>query len=125
MGLSTKVVAALSLAVAAAQAQTIGTLLTFTPGLGACGFTNTSSQYVASVSNATFWGYPGATSDPNNNPICGKIATVTYGAVSVTSEVVDYCPSCNATTIQLSAVGFEEFAPVSQGVVSNVIWEIN
>ena len=61
-----------------------GAVFSFAPGLGACGFTNTSSQYVASVSNATFWGWlyvflplliwitpthhhSGATSDPNKS----------------------------------------------------------
>ena len=30
----------------------------FAPGLGACGYTNTSDQYVASVAAAVFTGYP-------------------------------------------------------------------
>ncbi|TFY79007.1 hypothetical protein EWM64_g5006 [Hericium alpestre] len=51
-------------ALAAAQSHT-GTLFTFDPGLGACGFTNTSTQIVASVSETFFQNFPGATQNPN------------------------------------------------------------
>ena len=43
----------------------------------------------------------------------------------MSAEVVDYCPSCAATEIGLSPIGFEVFAPESQGVVYNVTWVIN
>ncbi|KAH9922577.1 hypothetical protein B0H21DRAFT_826957 [Amylocystis lapponica] len=125
MGLFSNAALALLLAAAVTKAQTVGTLFYFTPGVGACGFTNTSDQYVASVSNATFWAFPGANSDPNDNPICAHNVTVTSGAVSVTAPVVDYCPSCAADWVGLSPVGFEEFAPTGQGVVSNVTWLVN
>lgn len=66
-----------------AQLNGTGNLFYFVPGTGACGFTNTSDQYVASVSADVFNNFPyvptpisirvlflnsvsrGATSDPN------------------------------------------------------------
>lgn len=36
----------------------LGVVFYFTPGLGACGFTNTSSQYVATVSRTFFDSFP-------------------------------------------------------------------
>ena len=35
-----------------------GVVFIFTPGLGACGFVNTTAQTVASVSKPVFNGYP-------------------------------------------------------------------
>jgi len=125
MGLVFKAVIALSVAATAAQAQTVGTLFYFYPSLGACGFLNTSSQLVASVSNATFLNFPGATGNPNDNPICKHDVTVSLGDVSVTAQVVDYCPGCPPDYIGLSPAGFEEFAPLSQNTVDGVEWVID
>lgn len=41
-------------------------------GLGACGQTNAPGDMIAAISEQAFDGYPGATANPNNNPICGK-----------------------------------------------------
>ncbi|KAI0732513.1 hypothetical protein C8Q72DRAFT_793145 [Fomitopsis betulina] len=115
------------LANAQALNSTNGTLFWFTPGLGACGYTNTSDQYVASVAAGVFQGYPspsGATANPNDNPICQHNLTVSYNGTNVTAQIVDYCPDCSDTYVGLSSVGFEEFASTDQGIVSNVTWEI-
>ncbi|EPT02496.1 hypothetical protein FOMPIDRAFT_158308 [Fomitopsis schrenkii] len=104
--------------------STDGTLFWFTPGLGACGYTNTSDQYVASVAAGVFQGYPGATANPNDNPICQHNLTVSYNGTSVTAQIVDYCPNCSDTYVGLSPVGFEDFASTDQGIVNNVTWEI-
>ncbi|KAI0919198.1 hypothetical protein AcW1_003347 [Taiwanofungus camphoratus] len=118
----------LSLVLGVVNAQSIngtGTLFYFNPGVGACGFTNTSDQYVASVSSHTFYNYPGATQNPNTNPICNHNLTVAYNGTNVTAQVVDYCVSCGDSDVGLSPVGFEHFANTSQGVISNVSWIIN
>ncbi|KZT03880.1 uncharacterized protein LAESUDRAFT_761482 [Laetiporus sulphureus 93-53] len=115
---------ALFLGVARAQNGT-GTLFWFTPGVGACGFNNTSDQYVASVSAAVFDGYPGATSNPNDNPICQHNLTVSYNGTNVTAQIVDYCPSCPDTNVGLSPIAFEEFANTTQGIVSGVYWIVD
>ena len=48
----------------------------YATGLGACGITNTDSDYIAAVSHTLFDTYPGYNGvNPNNNPICGRKAT--------------------------------------------------
>ncbi|PCH35672.1 hypothetical protein WOLCODRAFT_156377 [Wolfiporia cocos MD-104 SS10] len=102
-----------------------GILFYFNPGLGACGHNNTADQIVVSVSNSTFNNYPGHTTDPNNNPICQHNVTISYNGTTVTAPVVDYCISCPDPYVGLSPAGFEEYAPIDQGVVYNVTWEVD
>ena len=48
----------------------------YSTGLGACGVTNTDTDYIAAVSHTLFDNYPGYTSgNPNSNPICNKKVT--------------------------------------------------
>jgi len=114
----------LGLACAQVLNSTNGTLFWFTPGLGACGFTNTSDQFVASVAVSVFNGYPGATSNPNDNPICDQNLTVTYNGTSVTAPIVDYCPGCSDSYVGFSSAAFQEFASTDVGIVNDVEWEI-
>lgn len=109
-----------------AQAQTNGTgsLFYFEPGLGACGFTNTSDQFVASVSSTVFNGYPGATSDPNNNPICLHNLTVTYNGTNVSAQIVDYYVSSPDNNVGFSPAAFEAFGQ-PLGDLSPVFWIID
>jgi hypothetical protein len=45
----------------------------YATGLGACGITNTDTDYIAAVSHLMFDTWPGWNgANPNNNPICGK-----------------------------------------------------
>ncbi|TCD67782.1 hypothetical protein EIP91_011968 [Steccherinum ochraceum] len=101
-----------------------GTLFNFVPGLGACGFTNTSSQTVASVSNHTFNTFAGATANPNNNPICKHSLNITHGGTHLAVPIVDFCASCPDENIGLSTPGFVHFAPTSAGIVTGVSWSI-
>lgn len=103
-----------------------GDVFFFTPGLGACGYTNTSDQAVASVSMAFFNNYPGATANPNNNPICQHNLTVTVGNMSVSAQIVDYFVSgFSDTSIGLSQGVFQGIANTSQGVVRNASWVVD
>ncbi|THH20495.1 hypothetical protein EW146_g877 [Bondarzewia mesenterica] len=111
-------------ALTAAQTHT-GTLFTFSPGLGACGFTNTSGQSVASVSQTFFNAFPGATENPNDNPICTHNLTVTFNGTTVTAQIVDLCLTCPEFNIGLSPSAFTQFAPISDGIVNNVTWMVD
>ncbi|TFK45160.1 hypothetical protein BDQ12DRAFT_594532 [Crucibulum laeve] len=117
-------VSAFVAAKATAQSHT-GNLFYFVPGLGACGFTNNNSQVVASVSAAIFNSYPGATPNPNHNPICQHRLYVSSGGRNVTAPIVDYFEEQGRDyDVGLSRPGFETFAPVSTGVVYGVNWII-
>ncbi|EIM88869.1 uncharacterized protein STEHIDRAFT_145693 [Stereum hirsutum FP-91666 SS1] len=111
-------------ALASAQNNT-GTLFNFIPGLGACGLTNTSDQSVASVSQTIFSTFPGATANPNDNPICTHNVTITSNGTTVTAQIVDFCPTCDEFRIGLSPGAFAAFAPPSDGIVANVTWSID
>ncbi|KZP18831.1 hypothetical protein FIBSPDRAFT_1045163 [Athelia psychrophila] len=102
----------------------IGDLFYFTPGLGACGFTNTSSQYVATVSRTFFDSFPGGGTNPNKNPICKHKVEITAGAVSVVAQVVDYCLTCGVTDVGLPKFAFKIFGNSTQGIVPNVSWKV-
>ncbi|KAH8103499.1 hypothetical protein BXZ70DRAFT_734699 [Cristinia sonorae] len=118
------VLTAASIVAVSAQTQT-GTLFNFVPGLGACGFTNTSTQIVASVSAHTFSTFPGATPNPNNNPICTHSLKITHNNVTVTAPIVDFFTATGVdSNVGLSAAGFVKFAPLSDGIVPGVVWQI-
>ncbi|OCH89532.1 hypothetical protein OBBRIDRAFT_732521, partial [Obba rivulosa] len=97
----------------------------FVPGLGACGFTNTSDQLVASVSSQTFHSFPYALTSMYSNPICTHDLTVSFNGTNVTAQIVDFCISCPAEDVGFSAAAFEKFAPTEQGIVQNVTWVID
>ncbi|KAH7920596.1 hypothetical protein BV22DRAFT_790298 [Leucogyrophana mollusca] len=96
----------------------------FVPGLGACGYTNTSTQFVASVPSVFFHSFPGAGANPNDNPICTYDVTIIHNTTSVTAQIVDYCTQCADTSIGLSTSAFAKFADPSVGVVNNVSWAV-
>jgi len=75
--------------------------------LGACGWTNTDNELVAAVSHILYDGWPGATANPNNNPICGRYATAHYGSNSVTVKVVDRCVGCGKWDLDFSTDAFK------------------
>jgi len=96
---------------------------TFTDeGVGSCGFTNTNSQLVVGVSTAFFNAFPGATTNPNNNPICGKSITATFNGKSVTAEIVDKCVSCAEFDLNFSPTAFSVLANQDLGRISGVSW---
>lgn len=117
--------AVVSAALATSAIATSGNAFYFDPGLGACGFTNTSDQFVASVPASVFNGYPGATANPNNNPICQHSVNVTYQGTSVVAGIVDYFTASGIDNyVGLSPAAFEKFAPISQGLITGVDWVI-
>ncbi|RDB20661.1 hypothetical protein Hypma_012246 [Hypsizygus marmoreus] len=119
------VVASVLLVATVANAQVhTGTLFWFIPELGACGFTNTSRQLVASVSSTFFNTFPGATPNPNNNPICTRKLLITSGAKNVTASIVDLFVEDAPFDVGLSPAGFVTFAPLDDGIVPNVFWSV-
>ncbi|KAJ7908222.1 plant expansin [Mycena leptocephala] len=96
----------------------------YTPGLGACGKTNTADQLIVAVGHGVFDSFPGATGNPNNNPICGKKLRATYGTKSVVVTVEDRCAGCaGAADLDFTETGFAKLAPISVGRIHGVKWE--
>ncbi|KAI0056735.1 hypothetical protein BV25DRAFT_1547381 [Artomyces pyxidatus] len=96
----------------------------FTPGLGACGKTSSSSDLIVAVSTDVFNGFPGAGADPNANPICGKTITANFQGKSVTVEVVDECPGCAANDLDFSPAAFDQLADESLGRI-DITWSFD
>ncbi|KAG7091843.1 hypothetical protein E1B28_008246 [Marasmius oreades] len=104
-------------AVTIAEAQIASTTFNgdatfYAPSLGACGITNTANELVAAVAATIFDNFPGATGNPNTNPICGVRAVVTFQDKSVTVLIVDRCEGCGTTGINLSPTAFQFLAPL-------------
>jgi hypothetical protein len=68
-------------------------------GTGACGWNNRNSEHVMAIGGA--------------KNACGKTATVTYQGKSVKVKVVDECPVCGSSSIDLSPSAFEQLADKS------------
>jgi hypothetical protein len=92
------------------------------PGYGACGYENTSTDSICAVSHI-IWDAASTSSNPNNNPLCGKKIRITRfdatkgGNHSVDVEVVDRCVGCKATDLDLSLKMFTTLADESLGRV--------
>ncbi|KAK7460919.1 DPBB1 domain-containing protein [Stygiomarasmius scandens] len=106
--------AALSFFPIAAVAQSGGGSATwFHPGLGACGFINTDSDFVVAVSSQIF-----------NSGLCNRRMNANYQGRSVQVTVVDSCPGCGAGDIDLSPAAFSQLADLSVGRIQPVQWNI-
>ncbi|KAJ3792588.1 RlpA-like double-psi beta-barrel-protein domain-containing protein-containing protein [Lentinula aff. detonsa] len=96
----------------------------YTPGLGACGLVNDATQMVAAIGYEAFDSFPGATANPNLNPICGKKVTASYGGHSVTVEIVDRCTGCAGEfDLDFSLSAFSVLANPAVGRLEGVTWE--
>ncbi|KAJ6568987.1 barwin-like endoglucanase [Mycena capillaripes] len=94
------------------------------PGLGACGKTNKKQDLIVAVGHKIFDSYPGATANPNKNPICGKKLRATYGHKSVVVTVEDRCAGCpGAADLDFTETGFVKLAPEALGRMHGVEWE--
>ncbi|KAJ3723613.1 plant expansin [Lentinula guzmanii] len=96
----------------------------YTPGLGACGLVNDVTQMVVAIGYEAFDSFPGATANPNLNPICGKKVTASYGGHSVTVEIVDRCTGCAGEfDLDFSLSAFSVLANPAVGRLEGVTWE--
>jgi hypothetical protein len=88
----------------------------FTPGLGACGRVNTDASIIVAVSHLLFDTFPGHTSNPNLNPICGKTLRVMWGGKYTNVVVVDRCEGCGMWDLDFSPTAWARFGqPPSAG----------
>lgn len=90
---------------------------------GACGTSLVDSDMIAAASYQMFDNWPGATANPNLNPICaGVYANVTYNGNSVVVKIEDRCPGCTTYHLDLSPSAFLKLAPLGKGIM-DVEWE--
>ncbi|GLB36787.1 putative lytic transglycolase [Lyophyllum shimeji] len=99
---------ALLFALVSTVAANTGDLTFYTPGL--VQFYNT---------------FPGATANPNLNPICGKMATVNYGRKSIRVTITDKCYGCALYDLDLSPFAFSLLADLSIGRLHGADWTLD
>lgn len=90
--------------------------------IGACGTSLVDSDLIAAASYQLYDNWPGATANPNTNPICGQYAKVSYQGASVTVRIADECPGCDKRHLDLSPSAFTALAAESVGMM-DVTWE--
>ncbi|KAJ7077683.1 hypothetical protein B0H15DRAFT_861506 [Mycena belliarum] len=109
------------------RAAVIGTVFQIDPDLGACGWKNTSAQAVGAVSATTFHSYPGATANPNKNPICHHNMNITANGITVVVQIVDYFkedPNAGPNDVGIPVPQFVKMAPVRDGIIEDATWII-
>jgi len=100
-----------------------GDLTYYSPALGACGITSSSTDMVCAVSHIIF-DAASTSGDPNQNPLCGKKIRVTRFNEQVNANrsidvtVVDRCVGCNADDLDLSPSAFDDLAAQALGRVT-------
>lgn len=93
----------------------------YSTGLGACGITNTDTDYICAISHELYDEYtPG--SNPNDNTLCGKKIKAFYGGKSVEVTVVDRCEGCSYYDLDFSPSAFEQLADELLGRIK-ITWE--
>jgi len=103
-----------------------GDITYYAPGLGSCGVTNGPSDHiVAMAENVMVAAMDAAGTSTNDNPLCGKSITISYGGKTATATIEDTCPGCAGYSLDLTPTLFEEFATLGTGRVSGVEWWYN
>ncbi|KAJ7292243.1 plant expansin [Mycena rebaudengoi] len=88
-----------------------GTATFYTPGLGACGVTNTEQDLIVAVGPDFF-----------ANSICGQQLRATFEDKEVIVTVQDECNVCSGTDLDFSPAAFEQLADLSVGLLKGVQW---
>lgn len=98
-----------------------GDLTYYTPGLGACGFTNTEADHIVAIPEKIFDAYNNG--NPNNNPLCNKTVTITgKNGQKYTAKIVDRCPGCTENDLDLTQSFFNTVTSNGDGRVSGMQW---
>jgi len=89
-------------------------------GLGSCGITSASTDYIVAISHLLY--DSSATANPNENPYCGKKIRAFRNGASVDVTVVDRCTGCALDDLDFSESAFLQLASIGEGRV-DITWE--
>jgi hypothetical protein len=93
-----------------------GDLTYYAPGLGACGITSQNGDSIVAVSHIIFDAVS-VSSNPNLDPLCGKMIRVRKDGKSLDLKVVDRCVGCAARDLDITEDTFAKLADVALGRV--------
>lgn len=97
-----------------------GELTYYAPGLGACGIVSTDGENIVALSHLLFDAVS-TSSNPNENPLCGKRIRARRSTGTVDLEVVDRCTGCQPRDLDITEKVFAKLAKVDEGRV-DVEW---
>lgn len=100
----------------------VGQATFYATGLGACGWWNKDSDYIAAASELLYDTFEGGASNPNNNPICGRMVLATYQGKSVKVKIVDRCVGCAKYDLDFSPAAFAKLANPNIGRLNGMTW---
>ncbi|KAI8634836.1 RlpA-like double-psi beta-barrel-protein domain-containing protein-containing protein [Xylariaceae sp. FL1651] len=99
------------------QSVQTGDLTYYTPGLGACGVTNTEDDAIVALSWQLFDQYTPASGNPNLNTLCGRQIQITRNGASAVVTVADRCTGCQLNDLDVPIKVFGELADPAAGRV--------
>ncbi|KAJ7046599.1 RlpA-like double-psi beta-barrel-protein domain-containing protein-containing protein [Mycena alexandri] len=79
----------------------------FDAGLGACGSTSDSSQFIVALNSQQYGG----------GEHCYKMIEITYNGKTAQAQIVDECPDCPYAALDFSTALFDHFASEDLGVI--------
>ncbi|KAI0747943.1 RlpA-like double-psi beta-barrel-protein domain-containing protein-containing protein [Daedaleopsis nitida] len=93
------------------QTYTGARLTFYDAGLGACGKTNTASDFIVALNSGMYGGgYPG--------PNCFRPISITYKGKTVSATIMDECPGCPSNGgLDLTEGLFKALASLDDGVI--------
>ncbi|KAF8445961.1 RlpA-like double-psi beta-barrel-protein domain-containing protein-containing protein [Boletus edulis BED1] len=77
----------------------------FDVGQGACGATNTASDFIVALNSAEY----------GSGAHCFEMITITINGKTAQAQITDECPGCSVGGLDFSQGLFQYFAPVSVG----------
>lgn len=92
-------------------------------GHGACGTVLSDDELTAAISKDS-WGADiwGSADNINQNPWCGKSATVTYNGQSITVKIMDKCQGCKPGDIDLTRAAWNKLTNNAYGSRVQASW---
>ncbi|PWN36084.1 uncharacterized protein FA14DRAFT_179448 [Meira miltonrushii] len=97
-----------------------GDMTYFTPDVGACGWSNTESDFIVAVSAELFQIFGNGIS--NGNPVCGHKIRIFKNGKSAIATISDECPPCTQGSIDMTPALFKYFEDPDVGRTS-VTWQ--
>jgi len=101
----------------------VGDATYYGTGMGACGIVSNDNSMIAAASRLLFDSFPGATANPNLNPICGRKVRATYEGRSVEVEIVDRCEACAMHDLDFSPAAYDKLGAKELGRLHGMTWE--
>ncbi|KAG8857250.1 hypothetical protein FRB96_005925 [Tulasnella sp. 330] len=108
------------------QSFSPGDLTFYTPGLNACGTTDSYDAQIVAISAELWDTWPGFDGDSNNHPLCHKPITITWQGKTHPATITDRCAGCGLRpSLDCGPTLFAQFTTPDAGRVSGMSWTLD